>query len=266
MNINELSKEQLNIFIHDYYNSVDSIKKILQKYNINQISTQKIIDILPDIESGNICQYCNTKMIYAQKSRTAYKENFKYSDEICSNCYHRIVHSFFGRKVCNCDNCLQNQENIKKKEKNLKLDLLIKAIRNTEEQAITIDDLKYLSLSDKTYLLTLLMYLYDENNHSFKPIDLLVGIKFAPTMKYGFSIINELLGYLIKLKNTQNTLNNITFNENGSYSYLPYMNEYQLNIVDSHLLDFSDIVKNCEYIYSDDIRETKIEALDLWCI
>lgn len=264
MNINELSKEQLNIFIHDYYNSVDSIKKILQKYNINQISTQKIIDILPDIESGNICQYCNTKMIYAQKSRTAYKENFKYSDEICSNCYHRIVHSFFGRKVCNCDNCLQNQENIKKKEKNLKLDLLIKAIRNTEEQAITIDDLKYLSLSDKTYLLTLLMYLYDENNHSFKPIDLLVGIKFAPTMKYGFSIINELLGYLIKLKNTQNTLNNITFNENGSYSYLPYMNEYQLNIVDSHLLDFSDIVKNCEYIYSDDIRETKIEALDLW--
>lgn len=108
------------------------------------------------------------------------------------------------------------------------------------------------------------MYLYDENNHSFKPIDSLDGIKFAPTMKYGFSIINELLGYLIKLKNTQNTLNNITFNENGSYSYLPYMNEYQLNIVDSHLLDFSDIVKNCEYIYSDDIQETKIEALDLW--
>ena len=27
MNINELNKEQLNIFIHDYYNSEDSIKK-----------------------------------------------------------------------------------------------------------------------------------------------------------------------------------------------------------------------------------------------
>lgn len=112
MNINELNKEQLNIFIHDYYNSEDSIKKILQKYNINQISTQKIIDILPDIESGSICEYCNTKMIYSQKSRTAYKEKFKYSDEICSNCNHKIVHSFFGRKVCTCDNCLESQKKL----------------------------------------------------------------------------------------------------------------------------------------------------------
>lgn len=265
MNINELNKEQLNIFIHDYYNSEDSIKKILQKYNINQISTQKIIDILPNIESGSICQYCNTKMIYSQKSRTAYKENFKCSDEICSNCNHKIVHSFFGRKICTCDNCLESQEKINIKKNNLKVDLLIKTIKKTEEQAITIDELKYLSLSEKTNLLTLLMYLYDENNHSFKSIDSLDGIKFAPTTKYGFSIINELLQYpLIKLKNTQNTINGITFNENGSYSYTPYMNEYQLNIVNSHLLDFSDIVKNCEYIYSDDIQETKREALDLW--
>lgn len=265
MNIDELNKEQFDAFINDYYNSESSIKKVLEKYNINKTTTQKVIDLLPDIESSSICEYCDTKMIYAQKSRTVYKENFRYIDEVCPQCNHKIINSAFGKKICNCDNCTQKRYITKKEKDNLKLESLKKMIENTESKAINIDELKLLSLSKKTSLLTLLMYLYDESNHSFKQIDLLNGIKFAPTIKYGFSIINDLLDCsLIKFKITQNTLDRITFKENGHYSYPPYSSDYKLNIKYSELFNFAEVVKKCEYIYSCNLQEIKEEALEIW--
>jgi ribosomal protein L37AE/L43A len=268
MTINNLTSDEFDAFVDDYYNSSQSIKKILEKYNLDKMSTQKVIDILPDIKTKNKCEHCNTTMVYSQKSRTAYKENFQYSDEICPNCNHRNFKSSFGRKICDCDTCVEERKNVQETRDKLKLTLLKRHIEVKENAAINdIDEIKLLSLDYKTYLLTFLMYVYDEKDHSFKTIDSIDGIKFAPTKEYGFDVVSSLLRYpIINFKITQNTLDGITFDEEDfkSYTYTPYFSDYKLNLKYSDLFDFAEIVKSCEYIYSCDIDETKEEALSLW--
>jgi RNase P subunit RPR2 len=260
MNLDSLSKEKFNEFIDDYYNSEESVTKVLKNYGLN-ISARDVVKYLPDVITENFCEYCNINMHHKASSRTSFKDGYSV-DIFCKECGHTLHR--FSYKSCTCGNCVRKQDNLKQDKEKLNLESLKHLIQVAEANAIDTEELSYLSLTQKTYLLTLLMYLYDEIDHSFKSINTLDGIKFAPTQKYGFSIITNLIGDLIKFKINQDTLDGIILNEDGNYSYAPYQSSYKLNIKDSKSFNYSEIVKYCEYIYSNNVNESKEEAVTLW--
>ncbi|NVJ53132.1 MAG: hypothetical protein HWD90_05520 [Campylobacteraceae bacterium] len=261
MNIQDLDEAQFNSFIKDYYYGEETVTKVLEKYGLT-IKTNEITKQLPDTKVSTLCEYCNVEMYHKPDSRTSFNDGYK-KELFCKRCSHIIpTHSYM---VCNCNQCIEKKIEEKETEDKLKIDSLKKLIEQSEKRAINLEQLVELDLRQKTYLLTLLMYVYDEVNHSFKPIEAIDGISFAPTKPYGFSIINELINdSLIRFKITQNTLDYITFKEKANYSYAPYISSFELNIENSNSLSFTDIVKKCEYIKAYNIDEIKEEALELW--
>src|SRR5574344_309519 len=228
MNFKEvLNYTQFKEFINEYYNSEKSIDNVLIKYNIDERFKRWANKMLPNFESNLICEHCNSKMVYSEKSKTAYKQNFSRSYSICSNCNHKII---AGRSnLCDCNICKEVREKEFESTNNLKLNKLKHIIKESEEYQFTLQDFKFMSLENKTYLLTFLMYLYNETDyvlgHSFTQINLLKGIKFAPTMNFGFDIISELLdSNLIKFEINQNNLDCIEFKDENpnNFSFTPY--------------------------------------------
>lgn len=67
-----LNYEQFKEFINEYYNSEKSIDNILIKYNIDERFKRWSNKMLPDFESDLICEHCNSRMVYSEKSKTAY--------------------------------------------------------------------------------------------------------------------------------------------------------------------------------------------------
>ncbi|AXK48582.1 hypothetical protein ATR_0713 [Aliarcobacter trophiarum LMG 25534] len=273
MNFKEvLNYTQFKEFINEYYNSEKSIDNVLIKYNIDERFKRWANKMLPNFESNLICEHCNSKMVYSEKSKTAYKQNFSRSYSICPNCNHKII---VGRSnLCDCNICKEVREKEFESTNNLKLNKLKHIIEESEEYQFTLQDFKFMSLENKTYLLTFLMYLYNETDyvlgHSFTQINLLKGIKFAPTMNFGFAIISELLdSNLIKFEINQNNLDCIEFKDENSnnFTFTPYKNDYLLNIKSHELFSFTNIVKECEtiaIISMEEKQEILENALTLW--
>lgn len=176
--------------------------------------------------------------------------------------------------LCDCDICKKDRERKFENANNLKLNQLKQIVEKSEQYKYTLETFRFMTLENKTYLLTFLMYLYNETNydlgHSFTQINLLKGINFAPTIDFGFDIIRELLdSNLIKFKINQNNLDCIKFkNENpNNFTFTPYKNDYLLNIKSHELFSFTNIVKECETIAimsMEEKQEILEDALTLW--
>lgn len=269
-NINSLTYEQFIDFIYDYYNSDMSIDSVLTKHNINKSFKYSANKILPDFESELNCKYCNTKMINSDKSKTAYKQNFSRNHSFCTNCEHRELIN----NLCNCDNC--KEEKIKENEKinNFKLSKLQLLVEEANKYKFPISLINSMSLKSKTYLLTFLMYLYNETDceleHSFIQIESLEGISLAPTNEFIDDIVEELLySHLIKFKINQNNLDRINFRKDShnNYSFNLYESDFLLNIESDESICFSNIVKECEKteaLSTEHKIEILEEALNLW--
>ncbi|MDN5054337.1 hypothetical protein [Aliarcobacter butzleri] len=273
MNFKELlNYKQFKEFINEYYNSEESIDNVLIKYNIDERFKRWANKMLPSFESDLICEYCNSKMVYSEKSKTAYKQNFKRSYNLCPNCNHKIISD--KSNLCDCNICKEDREKKYQNANNLKLNKLKQIVEESEKYKYTLKTFRFMPLENKTYLLTFLMYLYNETNyalgHSFTRIELLKGINFAPTMNFGFDIITELLGSnLIKFEINQNNLDRIEFKyENpNNFTFTPYKNDYLLNIKSHELFSFTNIVKECETIattFIEEKQEILEDALTLW--
>lgn len=265
LNIEDLTKAELDAFLDDYYNSKDTVKKVFEKHGL-KANSREFVKLLPDIEVETKCEYCNIPMYEKAKSRTTYRSDTK-ANIFCKNCNHIIhgeINSWYP-KICNCENCENKHKERVKKAEMLKLDSLNVIIKKKEESAVPLETLLFEELEIKAYLLALLMYMYDEKSHTFKAINNVKNIKFTPTQEYGGNILNSLMdSSYITLKTSQETLDHIAVREKGDIEYSPFRVEYKINLIDSDTLSFADIVKNTEYIKTYSIEESKMEALELW--
>ncbi|TLS71034.1 hypothetical protein FE243_06980 [Aliarcobacter thereius] len=270
--IDDLSEDELKQFIDEYYNSDLSVQKVIEKYKLN-ILPSKIKSYLPEIKVDFLCPFCDIEMYEEAKSRTEYKDSQKYKNInyfrtnknsiFCKECGHKDDKNEFNQFYCNCDNCIQH----KKMSEELKIKKAKKytneIINSQKESSISIEEIKNNSIIEKTYLLTLLLYLYDDKKHIFKPISTLDGIKFSPSIELGFEMINNLLGYMIRFKDTPNIHNHVYLKEgNSSFSYEQYNCTYSLNLCEDMDINFTKLVTLCET--NDYCEGIEDDALELW--
>jgi hypothetical protein len=270
--IDDLSEDELKEFIDEYYNSDLSVKKVIEKYKLN-ILPSKIKSYLPDIKVNLLCPFCNVEMYEEAQSRTEYKDSQKYKhisyfrrnkkDVFCKECGHLDNKSEFNQFYCNCDNCTQHKRTSEELKIKKAKEYTNKVIDSQKDSSISIKDIEHGSVITKTYLLTLLLYLYDNKKHILKPVNALDGIKFSPDIELGFEIISDLLGYIIRFQDTPNIHEYVYLKgENSSFSYQPYNCTYSLNLCDDREVNFTKLVTTCETNeYYEGIED---EALELW--
>lgn len=270
--IDDLSEDELKQFIDEYYNSDLSVKKVLEKYELKILSS-KVKSYLPEIKVDFLCPFCDVEMYEEPQSRTEYRDSKKYKninyyrrnkkDIFCKECGHQDNKNEFNQFYCNCDNCTQH----KRAEEELKVksakEYTNQVIDSQKDSSISKEDIEYESVITKTYLLTLLLYLYDDKKHILKPINALDGIKFSPDIDFGFEIIGDLLGHIIRFQDTPNIHECVYLKEgNSSFSYQPYNCTYSLNLCDDIDINFAKLITICETNeYYEDIKN---EALELW--
>lgn len=270
--IDDLTEDELKQFIDEYYNSDLSVKKIIEKYEL-KILPSKIKSYLPEIKVDFLCPFCDTEMYEEAQSRTEYRDSQKYKnisyyrwhkkDIFCKECGHQDNKNEFNQFYCNCDNCIKDKRTVEALKVKSAKEYTNQVIDIQKDSSISIEDIEYESIVTKTYLLTLLLYLYDDKKHILKPVNALDGIKFSPNIDFGFEIIDDLLGHIIRFQDTSNIHEYVYLKEgDSSYSYEPYNCTYSLNLCDEIDINYAKLVTICETNeYYEDIKN---EALGLW--
>lgn len=270
--IDDLSEDELKQFIDEYYNSDLSIKKVIEKYELN-ILPSKVKSYLPEIKVDFLCPFCDVEMYEEAQSRTEYKDSQKYQnisyfrrnkkDIFCKECGHQDNKNEFNQFYCNCDNCTQHKRTAEELKVKSAKEYTNQVIDSQKDSSISIEDIKYDSVITKTYLLTHLLYLYDDKKHILKPVNALDGIKFSPSIELGFAMIGDLLEYVIRFQDTPTIYEYVYLKEGDSdFSYQPYNCTYSLNLCDNREINFAKLVTLCETNeYYEGIDD---EALDLW--
>lgn len=270
--IDELSEDTLLLFIDDYYNSEESVKKVIEKYEID-VKPSKVSSELPNTKVTFICPYCKVNMYEKALTRTEYKHkiqmeeckkfplwNSKKNNIFCTECEHKDTKEDFYKYYCRCSNCNNLKEKQLEREKKEKEKRFNELIKNQEKNSSSIFDLY--SVKDLSLLLCVLLYLHDDGE-TIKSVSKLKGIKFSPTQNNGFDYIDYMVkNGLLKYASTQDTFNHIEFKEDEKYLYERYLVDFNLNFSETEQLSISDIVNMCENImYYDDIKD---DALSMW--
>lgn len=269
--INELTEEELKSFLDDYYHSEESVKEIIKKHSINTLSS-KIKKELPDVAVSFICPRCGSIMFEQALSRTEYLRQLKYEIEpvwsyrksniFCKECGHQDTKEIFNKDYCDCPTCKilkRQQEEEKRKEASEKFENITSEQRRNATSLSDISNIK-----DYTLLLSIFMYLYEENFVT-QPISRLSTLGFAPTINTGFSYIKYFINRgAIGFDDMPNNTNLVTFSkeDKDKYSYHPYDMKYKLLLRDIEEYTLAEIVSMCENPkYYPFIKE---EALEMW--
>lgn len=223
--ISDLNENELESFINEYYNSSNSVKHIIEKYNLN-IKAADIPKNIPSQKTTIICNSCSSYLEIKPKSRMVFKFN-SVEEYICSSC------GFIGSIQ---DNNKVKEEKIRKDKEE---DYLRKIICYQEEKY----ESSYYCLIDittRTIYLTLLKYMVSDKLGHFTNIASFEkneeGIHFSPTHDMARELIDIIHhSGLLKFSQNENNIgkvfpiNNEDWNDVSDFQYFPLSIQYMLN-------------------------------------
>lgn len=151
----DISKDNMQAIMDDYYNAKLKVKDIIDKYDLN-IPISKLVSIFPPQKMEIICKYCGTYMFSKYKNRSSSKI-IDSSDSYCPKCGHKLG-------ICECENC----QNARLEEENK----LKERIKEAYPLQPTIN-LKSIDYEATLYLSCIIRH--SEDNGLFKPIKRITG-------------------------------------------------------------------------------------------
>lgn len=276
--IKSFSKDELEVFLKEYYYSEESVDSIFNKYEIKE-TPSRLKYVLPPLVTEFLCPYCVTPMYETAPSRTELKARSKignsdFGDIFCKDCEHKETKQYYGKYYCDCKSCTNEQQLTQNLEIQLQKEKFEKILQSQQENVITLLDIDNVVL--KTYLLSLVLYLCDDNL-SISTINSFSKSKFFPTIEFGQSFISTLRNIsLIGFDDVESNLKHIHFlesedNEDNEdeleesklyYNYAPYDIQFRFLIDNIHEFSLPEIVSFCEdFPHGEQNREL---ALDLW--
>lgn len=212
--LKHLSQEDVNRLMERYYDG-ENVKKLIKEYNIN-VAPNCLVKLFPPLKVDNyLCEYCKTNLVMERLSKS-----FKYierheSEFYCPNCYHRPY-----IKNCQCKNCLEKAEKIKK-EKEEKLKIYFSNVYAPVE-------FDTISFENKVYLGALCRALLKENLYEICPY-VKVNIKITPLKGFLINIYRNLSKARIIVVSPLSDINAFVWNKEG----IP--NEYYIEEVEYYL-------------------------------
>ncbi len=230
-----LNNVQLDELIFDYYNSKDSIKKIMEKYRVEGIRSSDLYKYFPPEESEiEFCEYCNVNLEKKRLSRSNSQWSFKVRDNIfqCPNCGHSLS------ETCMCNRCKEKRRVIEEEKAEKKRTFLNKHL-NKDDNDICYSEL---SFKQKVYLGAFLRCGISHDYNSISPIRHF-DERLTPSSETSKMIFEELyFSGVIKIDPLKATLSMFTVDyENDSFTFLYEEVPTYLNINDK--IERNDTIK-----------------------
>lgn len=219
--LNDLSHDELEHLMDEYYNGV-STKKLISDYMLS-VSPSQLYKHFPPIEfSDYTCKYCDIPMFADRKSKT--NNSYFESDLYCLKCHHTL------RKNCNCDNCIKEREY----EKERKLSMISEIYDDNNHDIISINDI---SFENKIYLGALCRMLCTEDMTRISPyINRNTDYSLTPDDSYTFDIIRSLISSGLISVSCLSSVDSFEDDDNFPCTY--YMNKvtYVINVSKDDLI------------------------------
>lgn len=234
--------------IADRYYAGENVNKLIEELQLDTSNSQ-FYKLLSETEyEGMSCPYCGGTLMIPVHPKSAWEGRIKKSI-YCKQCEHKPF-----EPNCCCNRCKEIRL-----QKHLMQQKLKEAEIQKKRQVITAEyggkhekiKLNTLSLQERIYLATLTKYAFCEEQGIFLPVsDVETGNPLAPTIKYKYKIVSDLIDAHAIVVNPESDLD--AFSDDCETYYL-YKTSYLLNVEDD---DATDMYSLLNKIYSIDINDS----------
>ena len=195
----QLSQEQLEALLEDYYDPEKklSVSQIVEKYDLH-VRPNELSKYFPDIQSDQICPYCDTNLTSKAPSRSSVSGLiFR-----CGTCSHS------SRPNCFCENCRRKKQQIEANENALKKALVLRFYGNPATNISAAHEIT--NLDDAVSLRALVAHAVDEDVRTVRPWSQ-TQVRFGPTDRLILDTVHRLYDSTLIAPDAESALSSFHF-------------------------------------------------------
>lgn len=140
--LSHLSEEAINV-LYNRYMGDETVVSLMAELNINA-KPSNFIKLFPLVPTPSLCPHCNASMHLRRPSKSAIKSEFYRAELFCSSCAHQEIPMFNGLRLCNCEGCVTNRQELANSFATTKRDEILKVHKMREPLLIQKMDLRRL--------------------------------------------------------------------------------------------------------------------------